>query len=132
MINIPSTFRRNDHPIRLNKEFHRDLTWWQELLRSWEGLSFFLTPTWAPLPDFQVSSDAAGSLGYGAIFNNQWFFGAWSASQQPLSIAYKELFPIVVGGTCGDLGGRHSGSSLYVTTRLWWLCCLLVPPEILT
>ena len=49
-----------------------------------------------PLPDFQVSSDAAGSLGYGAIFNNQWFFGEWSASQQPLSIAYKELFPIVV------------------------------------
>ena len=27
---------------------------------------------------------------------SQWFFGAWSASQQPLSIAYKELFPIVV------------------------------------
>ena len=27
---------------------------------------------------------------------NQWFFAAWSASQQPLSIAYKELFPIVV------------------------------------
>ena len=51
---------------------------------------------WAPLPDFQVSSNASGSLGYGAIFNNQWFFGAWSALQQPLSIAYKELFPIVV------------------------------------
>ena len=96
MINLLCTFRRDDHPIRLNQEFHRDLTWWQELFRSWEGLSFFLMPTWAPLPDFQVSSDASGSLGFGAIFNNQWFFGAWSASQQPLSIAYKELFPIVV------------------------------------
>ena len=96
MINLLCTFRCDDHPIRLNQEFHRDLTWWQELFRSWEGLSFFLMPTWAPLPDFQVSSDAAGSLGFGAIFNNQWFFGAWSASQQPLSIAYKELFPIVV------------------------------------
>ena len=53
-------------------------------------------PTWAPLPDFQVSSDAAGSLGYGAIFKSHWFAGAWSAAQSSLSIACKELFPIVV------------------------------------
>ena len=96
MINLLCTFRRDDHPIRLNREFHLDLTWWRELFQSWDGLSFFWMPAWAPLPDFQVSSDAAGSLGYGAIFNGQWFCGAWSASQQPLSIAYKELFPIVV------------------------------------
>ena len=99
MINLLCTFRRDDHPIRLNREFHQDLTWWRELFQSWDGLSFFLMPAWAPLPDFQVSSDAAGSLGYGAIFNGQWFYGAWSASQQPLSIAYKELFPIVVSAS---------------------------------
>ena len=132
MINLLCTFRRDDHPIRLNQEFHRDLTWWQELFRSWEGLSFFLMPTWAPLLDFQVSSDAAGSLGYGAIFNNQWFFGAWSASQQPLSIAYKELFPLLRLRICGDLGGRHGGSSFYATMSLWCLFCLLVLPETLT
>ena len=50
---------------------------------------------WAPIVDFQVSSDAAGSLGYGAIFNTKWFCGAWSMKQHSLSIAYK-LFPIVV------------------------------------
>lgn len=86
--------RRPPHSV--NQEFHLDLTWWRELFQSWDGLTFFLMPAWAPLPDFQVSSDAVGSLGYRAIFNGQWFCGAWSASQQPLSIAYKELFPIVV------------------------------------
>ena len=96
IINLLCTFRRDDHPIRLNRAFHLDLTWWRELFQSWDGLSFLLMPPWAPLPDFQVSSDGAGSLGFGAIFNSQWFFGAWSASQQPLSIAYKELFAIVV------------------------------------
>ena len=96
MINLLCTFRRDDHPIRLNQEFRRDLSWWRELFQRWNGLSFFLMPEWAPLPDFQVSSDAAGALGYGAFFNNQWFYGPWSASQQSLSIAYKELFPIVV------------------------------------
>ena len=41
---------------------------------------------WAPLPDFHISSDAAGVQGYGAIFNGRWFVGECSA-QQPLSIA---------------------------------------------
>ena len=96
MIDLLCAFRRDDHPLRLNQEFRQDLTWWQELFHSWEGLSFFLTPNWTPLPDFLVASDAAGALGYGAIFNGHWFFGSWTESQRPLSIAYKELFPIVV------------------------------------
>ena len=96
MINLLCTFKRDDRPIRLNQEFHLDLTWWRDLFHRWDGLSFFLMPDWAPLPDFQVSSDAAGTLGYDAIFQHQWFSGLWSASQLPLSIAYKEVFPIVV------------------------------------
>ena len=96
MINLLCSFRRDDHPIRLNQEFCLDLTWWHKLFQSWDGLSYFLMPEWALLPGIQVSSDTAGTLGYGTIFNNQWFCGSWSASPQPLSTAYKELFPIVV------------------------------------
>ena len=96
MINLLCSSRRDDHPIRLNQEFQLDLTWWRKLFHSWDGLSFLLMPEWAPLLDFQVSSDTAGTLGYGAIFQHQWFCYPWSASQQPLSTAYKELFPIVV------------------------------------
>ena len=57
---------------------------------------FYSPHTWAPLPDSSVLSDAAGALGYGAISGHDWFVGKWSITQQPLSIAYKELFPIVV------------------------------------
>lgn len=114
MINLLCAFRRDDHPIRLNQEFFRDLTWWRELFRTWDGLSFFCLPTWAPLPDFQVSSDAAGGLGYGAIWNSQWFYGVWSAAQSPLSIAYKELFPIVVAAA---LWGHQ-----WVSRRVEFLC----------
>ena len=114
MINLLCTFRRDDHPIRLNQEFQRDLTWWHELFLSWDGLSFFQMPQWAPLPDFQVSSDASGSLGYGAIFNTQWFVGTWSASQESLSIAYKELFPIVVAA--------HLWGPQWTSRRVEFLC----------
>ena len=96
MINLLCSFRCDDHPIHLNQEFCLDLTWWHKLIQSWDGLSFFLMPECALLPDIQVSSDTTGTLGYGTIFNNQWFCGSWSASPQPLSTAYKELFPIVV------------------------------------
>lgn len=95
-LHVLCTLRCDDHPICLNQESCSDLTWWCELFHRWDGLSFFLMPEWAPIPDFQVSSDATGTLGYGAIFQHQWFCGPWSASQQPLSIAYRELFPIVV------------------------------------
>ena len=114
MINLLCAIRRDDHPIRLNQEFQRDLAWWRELFLSWDGLSFFQMSQWAPLPDFQVSSDASGSLGYGAIFNTQWFFGTWSASQKSLSIASKELFPIVVAA--------HLWGPQWTSRRVEFLC----------
>jgi len=48
------------------------------------------------LPDFSVSSDASGAIGYGAFMDNKWFNGRWSTLQFPLSIAYKKLFPVVL------------------------------------
>jgi len=41
-----------------------------------------------------VSSGTAGALDYSAISGHEWF--EWSIAQQPLSIAYKKLFPEVV------------------------------------
>ena len=99
MINLLSAFRWDDHPIRLNNAFHLDLNWWREFFRLWSGLSFFLSLQWAPFPDFQVSSDAAGASSYGAIFGRAWFAGTWSSLQMPLSIAYKELFPVVIAAS---------------------------------
>ena len=96
MINLLAAFRRDDHPIHLNSNFHLDLSWWCNFFRSWNGNSFFLPPRWAPLPDFQVSSDAAGTLGYKPIFDHEWFTCAWSLAQASLSMVYKELFPVVV------------------------------------
>ena len=99
MINLLLAFRRDDHPIRRNQEFHLDLSWWHEFFISWDGLSFLLSPTWATIPYFSVSSDAAGAIGYGAISGHDWFVGKWSIAQQPLSIANQEFFPVVVAVT---------------------------------
>ena len=62
-------------------------------------------PQWAPLPDFEVSLDASGALGYGGVFQGHWFSGAWLPTQISQSIEYKELFPIVMETY---LSGGHS------------------------
>ena len=77
-------------------EFRKDLAWWVEFFGQRNGISFFLFPTFEPLPDFSVSSDASGAIGYGGFMDNEWFNGRWSTLQLPLSIAYKELFPVVL------------------------------------
>ena len=85
MINLLAAFRREDHPNRLNREFHLHLTWWSEFFTSWNGQSFFLAPQWGYL--------------YVPLVHR---FNSWSVSQLGFSIAYKELFPIaIVVNLCG-------------------------------
>ena len=59
-------------------------------------MSLFLLPELLPLCDLHVTSHAAGAHGYGALYLRQWFAYHWLPRQVPLSIAYKELFPVVV------------------------------------
>jgi len=93
MIELLCCFRKRDQPVRLNREFHLDLLWWHQFLSDWHGVSFWLFPGLLP----EVASDAAGSIGYGAYLKGLWFAGSWAPSQQQQSIAYKELYPVVIG-----------------------------------
>ncbi|XP_068742958.1 uncharacterized protein [Montipora capricornis] len=104
MIDLLSCFRSRNHPIRLNREFQLDLEWWKKFLNSWHGVSFWLFPGLTPCPDVEVFSDAAGSVGFGAFCGREWFNGRWLACQSDLSIAYKELFPVVIAA---DLFGHR-------------------------
>ena len=62
----------------------------------WLDISVWLFPGLLPQADVEVSSDAVGSIGYGAYVKGHRFAGFWARSQQLQSIAYKELFPIVL------------------------------------
>ncbi|KAK3734847.1 hypothetical protein QZH41_011755 [Actinostola sp. cb2023] len=83
MIDLLCCFRKPDHPIRLNCEFRRDLNWWHQFLSLWHGVSFWLYPGVPVVSEIEVVSDASGSIGYGAFYNQQWFNGVWINSQSP-------------------------------------------------
>ena len=95
-IDLSCCFWKRYHPIRINQEFRLDLDWWRTFLSSWNGVSFWLFPGLEPSPDVEVISDASGSLGFGAFSSGAWFFGSWATPQVSLSIADKELFPVVI------------------------------------
>ena len=95
-IDLLCCFRHKDHPVRINQEFRLDLQWWQQFLASWHGVGFWLYPGMSAATDLVVTSDAAGAIGFGAYSQGQWFYGAWSTVQARQSIAYQELFPLVI------------------------------------
>ena len=65
-----------------------DLAWWQEFFKSWNGCSFLQYLQWAPLPYFEVPSDASGALGYAAVLQGHWFSVKWLPTQVSQSIEY--------------------------------------------
>ena len=81
-------------PIRLNHGFRADLGWWRLFLEKWNGVSFLLQP--GRLPTVDMTSDASGSWGCGAWHNRSWFQVQWGQRSQTLSIAEKELIPILL------------------------------------
>ena len=81
-------------PIRLNVGFRSDLAWWQTFLVQWNGVSFLLPPS--HLPRAEVTTDASGSWGAGAWHQSAWFQIQWDHRSQDLSIAAKELIPIIM------------------------------------
>ena len=97
MIDLLHSVHRPPHskiPIRLNADFRADLAWWKEFISQWNGVSFLPTPS--HLPAVEMASDASGSWGCGAWHNNLWFQLPWDSRSRPLSIAAKELLPILL------------------------------------
>lgn len=76
-------------------------------------LAFLVVPGMSVSPDLEIKSDASGFLGFGSYFNGEWFSGSWVSSQASHSIAYKELFPVVIGAhEWGSHFARHNIFSL--------------------
>ena len=63
-------------------------------------------------PDSVFSTDAAGSLGFGGLFESEWFLAPWSEAQRSWSIETQELYPIVVASQVW--GKRWSSSRILI------------------
>ena len=96
---------RGRTPIQINAGFRSDLAWWLTFVQSWNGTSVLPPPPY--LLHRQFTSDASNSWGCGACHINSWFQIPWDTRSSPLSIAAKELLPIIVA--CWAWGRTWSG-----------------------
>jgi hypothetical protein len=97
LITLTIGVRKPHFKIRLNKQARLDLKAWTQFIDKFNGRCFFLDDAWQDSEKLHMFTDAAGSLGYGAVFGSKWFYGKWvDLNLQEFNITFKELFPIVV------------------------------------
>ena len=73
-------------------------------------MTFLECSNQAPPADYQITTDASGSWGCGAVFETQWFQLAWSSEWTRTDIMAKELVPIVLN--CAFWGPLILGKKL--------------------
>ena len=84
------------HYVRINREVKADLKLWQSFLTSFNGRPFFLEDVWDSSDKLELYTDAADSLGFGAVFGSIWCYGKWPDNWLHQNIAMLEFYPIVL------------------------------------
>ena len=101
LLALASSAHDLDGLVSLDAGCHSDLSFWSRLLRDWNGISFFYDDDVTPACELRLFTDAAPSLGFGGVFQEEWFADKWPIEMcpyqnQPVSIAHFELYPIAV------------------------------------
>ena len=96
MIDLTKGVNKPHHHIRLSRGAKLDIMLWLRFLDDFNGRSFFLSDVWETSQSLQLYTDAAGSIGFGAVFDRHWLHGTWPNHWKSYNIALLELFPIVI------------------------------------
>ena len=100
---------RDQQFVSLGMPSRSDLRWWHRFLDFWNGTGLLQGQQLGPA-DFNLFTDASGSFGAEAWFNEYWFQLPWpQAVAVEWSIAAKELPPVVMAVTVwGQLWQRKT------------------------
>lgn len=96
LIDLTRGVTQPHHHIKLSKESRLDIQAWFQFIQHFNGKNLFLKQIWYTSTKMHLYTDAAGSIGFGAIMNTKWFYGEWPVAMKEYNITFKELFPIVL------------------------------------
>ena len=71
LIDLTTGVSVSHHLVKLNLSAKEDLKVWLAFLEDFNGKSFFVDEHWETSHKLELFTDAAGSLGFGAVFGNQ-------------------------------------------------------------
>ena len=109
MLDLLKRVNSNHRLVRRNATFQFDLMWWHEFLASWNGVSAIPLQN-NKTPDVMVYSDASGSLGCAAWWDEGWIHYEWPPELTQTPITPKETLPMVLA--CA-VGGRMWKDNIY-------------------
>ena len=90
-----------------------DLAIWLDCFSSFNGRSFFLRELTVSSDSLQLYTDAAGSIGYGAVCDSQWFYGVWPESWRHYNITALEIYPIVAAVVTWGVSWKNRSICFY-------------------
>lgn len=95
---LSAKVNRDDRQVRLNVEARAEIEWWWQFGVRWNGTAMMCSVVAAEQPQVELVTDASGSWGCGAAWNERWFQLSWSMVEEvrAWTIMPKELLPIVV------------------------------------
>ncbi|XP_052398873.1 uncharacterized protein LOC127946375 [Carassius gibelio] len=101
LLDLSKTVESMHATVTLDEGCRSDLKFWSKLCNNWNGISFFYDDEIESSVKLQFFTDAAPSVGFGGIFNNQWFAERWPKELKELapsiqSTALLEIYPIVI------------------------------------
>ena len=74
--------------ISLNKESRLYIAAWFLVIDHFNGKTMLLKQIWISTNKLHLYTDAAGSLGFWAIFESEWFYCSWNELVKDYPIAY--------------------------------------------
>ena len=74
--------------IRLNKESRLDIAAWLLVIDHFNGKTMLLKQIRISANKLHLCTDAARSLGFGVIFENEWLYGSWNELVKDYPITY--------------------------------------------
>ena len=96
MIDVAHKAKQLDNWVHLTAEFKSDLAWWHSFIDYWNGLGMMecVSTSWSP--QYCFFTDASGSWGCGACWEQRWLQCPWNGAWEDKGIAAKELLPIIL------------------------------------
>lgn len=100
LIDLTIGVNKSFYLVRLTMAAKADLIMWAEFLQGLLnplGCQFFLDERWLLSDNIKFYTDSS-SMGFGCVFQTQWFYGTWvpKVRRKRVNIAILELYPIVL------------------------------------
>ena len=97
---------------KLDLQFCSDICWWHTFLTEWNGVSLLRRDNDNWTPEHCIQTDASGSWGCGAFWDNHWLQWYWPQKWARHNIMAKELIPIVL--SCVVWGRQLAGRRVLI------------------